>query len=743
MVTELSDAFLYAQSTSELWKEITERYGQSNGPLNINGLPTCDCGKMRECTCDVLEKFMLRDSNSKLIQFLMKLNDDYESVRSQILAMDPLPTANMNNKEFNNARKENRGSRVNGKKAKKQGRMAANVTVGFHDHFSGDTPFDLNTENEIEMHQGGGFDQKLGHSSVSKFSHIPLYKSMDFSEFSCESLHQKSVAYTPQQNGRVERMHRHLLDIAKALRLQANLPLKFSGDCILSATYLINKMPVKILDWKSPYESLYEKTPTYDHLRVIGCLCYAANVKPHKDQFKNRGVKCVLIGYPVNQKVYNLYNWEKKEVFLSRDVVFEEQVFLFKQLDNGSNKQSCLIYLVFDTHPLKEIVIPNTPLPETTHTDHLDNNEPTVKHVKEPITRPPIPSHTFVPVTKSTRSSTRPTWLQDFVTPAKVNSVRFLVYVDDMLLTGNSQSKILSLKNSLDKKFTIKDLGLAKYFLGIELCKTYAGMHLNRRKFILDLLIDAGLTGTKPSPFPLLTQLKLSLDKGTIFKDVGVYRRLAGRLLYLNMTKPDISYVVQHLSQFVSAPKDVHMQAALHLLRYLKGTISKGLFYHVQPYLQMTGFSDADLASCLMAKRSLTSYCIFLGHSLVYWKTKKQPTVSRSSIKADYRSMAATTCELLWLSFLLKDLHIQVKLPVTLFCDNKLAQQIAANPCFHDQTKHLDIDCYFTRDKIQEGFLQTAFIPTHLQLADVMTKSLGELQHTFLVDKLGLTEAPT
>ncbi|GJR23274.1 retrovirus-related pol polyprotein from transposon TNT 1-94 [Tanacetum coccineum] len=80
-----------------------------------------------------------------------------------------------------------------------------------------------------------------------------------------------------------------------------------------------------------------------------------------------------------------------------------------------------------------------------------------------------------------------------------------LVYVDDMLLTGNSQFEILSLKNSLDKKFTIKDLGLAKYFLGIELCKTDTGMHLNQRKYILDLLTDAGLTGAKPLPFPLPT----------------------------------------------------------------------------------------------------------------------------------------------------------------------------------------------------------------------------------------------
>ncbi|GJY23898.1 uncharacterized mitochondrial protein-like protein [Tanacetum coccineum] len=152
------------------------------------------------------------------------------------------------------------------------------------------------------------------------------------------------------------------------------------------------------------------------------------------------------------------------------------------------------------------------------------------------------------------------------------------------------------------------------------------------------------------------------------------------------MTRPDISYAVQHLSQFVLAPKDVHMQVAMHLIRYLKGTVSKALFYPIQPHLQFTGFRDVDWASCLMTRRSLTGYCIFLGHSLVSWKTKKQPTVSRSSTEAEYRAMAATTCELLCLSYLLQDLHIKVKLPITLFCDNKDAQQIATNPCFHDRT---------------------------------------------------------
>ncbi|XP_071712679.1 secreted RxLR effector protein 161-like [Rutidosis leptorrhynchoides] len=235
----------------------------------------------------------------------------------------------------------------------------------------------------------------------------------------------------------------------------------------------------------------------------------------------------------------------------------------------------------------------------------------------------------------------------------------------------------------------------------------------------------------------------MSLNKGTPLKSVESYRRLIGRLLYLSMTRPDISYSVQHLSQFVSAPTDVHFQAVVHLLRYLKGTISKGLFYPVQPVLKLAGFSDADWASCLMTRESITGYCIFLGHSLISWKTKKQVTVSISSTEAEYRSMDTTTCEHIWLTYLLKDLHIDVQVPITLFSDNKAALQIAANPCFHKRTKHLDIDCHLTRDKVQDGFLQTAYIPSHLQLADIMTKVLGQPQHSFLASKLGFEDLPT
>nr|GEV03095.1 hypothetical protein [Tanacetum cinerariifolium] len=614
------------------------------------------------------------------------------------------------------------------------------------------------------------------------------------------------MAYTPQQNGVVERKHRHLLDTARATRLHANLPIKFWGDSFLTATYLINKMPMEILEWKYPYEKMFGQPLVYDHFRVIECLCYAAATVSQKDKFDNKGIKCVLLGYPMNQK--DEFYPETTQTPIPPDLALEPDN------ENSGNENSDSSYNstlqnVNHIPPeptrrstsqsprpvwLKDFVAPTgtksglhyplfasidfldipqqhiaflanvLPQPKPTryqqaiqHPGWVEEMNKELKDLKKNTTRTltKLPSGhkaitskwvyktKFKPIGIIERLKAR---LVDYSLFVKVQGDSFtaaLVYADIVLITGNTAIEIDSLKKSLDDKFTIKDLGLAKYFLGIAICHTSTGTHLNQRKYILDHLTDASLTAAKPNLSHLPTNLKLTLNKGVPFSDPAAYRRLVGRLLYLRMTRPDISYVVQHLSQFVSSPKDVHLSAAIHLLKYFKGNASKGMFYPIQPHLQVTGFTDADWASCLMTRKSLTGYCILLGHSLVFWKTKKQAIVSRSSTEAEYRSMSTTTCELLWLSFLLKDLHIPVKLPITLFCDNKSAQQIAANPCFHERTKHMDIDSHFTRENVHDCFLQTAFIPSHLQLADIMTKALNSVQHSFLAAKLGISTAPT
>jgi len=140
---------------------------------------------------------------------------------------------------------------------------------------------------------------------------------------------QTSCINRPQQNGRVERKHRHILEVARALRFQANLPIHLWGDCVLTAVYIINRLPTPLLNYKTPYEKLLGKVPSYSHMRTFGCLVFAANPSITHDKFNARGIPCVFLGYPSSQKGYKLLNLQSHHTFVSRDVRFIEDVFPF------------------------------------------------------------------------------------------------------------------------------------------------------------------------------------------------------------------------------------------------------------------------------------------------------------------------------------------------------------------------------------------------------------------------------
>ncbi|KAK9666074.1 hypothetical protein RND81_14G158500 [Saponaria officinalis] len=279
-----------------------------------------------------------------------------------------------------------------------------------------------------------------------------------------------------------------------------------------------------------------------------------------------------------------------------------------------------------------------------------------------------------------------------------------------------------------------------RYFLGIEVARNASGILLNQRKYVIDILRDMKMEDCSTVPFSMPTGLKLSTDAGELLENPEHYRRLIGRLLYLNMTRPDISYSVQHLSQFLVQPRKPHLQDAQHVVRYLKGTVNARLFYESAGANDMTAYCDADWGKCALTSKSLSGYCIFLGGSLVSWKTKKQKTVSKSTAEAEYRSMSYATSEMVWVDSLLKDLREDVPKPIPLFCNNKAATHIAQNPFFHERTKHLDIDCHYVREKLQEGFLVPQHVRTNLQIADIMTKGLEAQQHRFLTVKLGIVQ---
>lgn len=784
-------------------------------------------------------------------------------------------------------------------------------------------------------------------------------------------IHQTSCVKRPQQNARVERKHRHILEVSRALRFQDALPLMYWGDCVMTAAHIINRLPVQVLQNKTPYEALHKKEPDYSHLRVMGCLAFASNPEQSTDKFSPRGVPCVFMGYPPTQRGFKLLNLLNMQMFVSRDVTFHEEVFPFhtntdqnymKPIPNPKPETTKPVfahdhYWFANDEIERETESQDTPQPSSPtqpiqslspmhQSPHLS---PTV--VEEPrrttrnITQPgwmkdykvQMPSANFASISDIADAILEPTffcflskitnskdpisfkeavsqsqwvvamnkelealekndtwdvttlplgktaigckWLyrtkfnsddsveryksrlvilgcnqrygedyaETFAPVAKMTTVRavlavaamqdwytfqmdvtnaflhgdlhecvymkmpkgythfgsrielnteakkpssttvcklkkslyglkqaprqwfsklsltlvefgynqskadyslftktrhdnitlILVYVDDLLISGNSLEEIQKLKDMLSHAFLMKDLGELRYFLGLEIDRSSAGFFVSQRKYTLDLLKEYNMMDAKPLQLPMDPNLKLTPDKGDILPSPTAYQRLLGKLIYLTITRPDIAFSVQLLSQHMHQPTTVHMQAAKRLLRYLLGTYSQGILFASTSAAYLTAYCDSDWASCPISRRSTSGYCIFLGQSTVSWKAKKQTVVARSTAEAEYRSMAITTCEVTWLKTLLKDLGLKHLPPTILKCDNEAALAIAANPVLHERTKHLEIDCHYIRDKIQAGEIITEHVSSTNQVADILTKILPVKQHQKLLSKLG------
>lgn len=244
----------------------------------------------------------------------------------------------------------------------------------------------------------------------------------------------------------------------------------------------------------------------------------------------------------------------------------------------------------------------------------------------------------------------------------------------------------------------------------------------------------------KPSPTPMTPNASLSIDDSTPFDNSHLYRSIVGALQYATITRPDLSFAVNKVSQFMHAPTENHWSAVKRILRYIRGTLHHGTTFHHSSSSDLHAYSDADWAGSLDDRRSTFGFCIFLGRNLISWSAKKQPTVSRSSTEAEYRSLAISCAELLWIQYLLQELHIPLSSPPTLWCDNLGATFLASNPMFHARTKHVEIDYHFVRERVVSKELSVRFLCSKDQLADIMTKPLPTSRFQFLTSKLIVTD---
>lgn len=274
------------------------------------------------------------------------------------------------------------------------------------------------------------------------------------------------------------------------------------------------------------------------------------------------------------------------------------------------------------------------------------------------------------------------------------------------------------------------DLGDIHHFLGVNVTRTSDGLFLSQQQYALELLDRANMLQCNPVPTPIDTRSKVSSTAGSPVPDATLYRRLAGALQYLTLTRPDISYAVQQVCLFMHDPRDAHMQLVKRILRYIRGTSHFGLQLFRSTTHDLVAYSDADWAGCPDTRRSTSGFCVFLGSNLISWSSKRQPTVSRSSAEAEYRAVANCIAESCWLRHLLHEIYQPPTRATLVYCDNISATYLSSNPVQHQRTKHVEIDIHFVRDRVALGDAKVLHVPSSAQFADVFTKGLPTVMFT-------------
>ncbi|XP_019051410.1 PREDICTED: uncharacterized protein LOC109113930 [Nelumbo nucifera] len=246
------------------------------------------------------------------------------------------------------------------------------------------------------------------------------------------------------------------------------------------------------------------------------------------------------------------------------------------------------------------------------------------------------------------------------------NVIFLLVYVDDLLITGSSNFAPTQFISRLSTTFALRDLGEAHYFLGLELHRSSNGVHLCQRKYIHDLLVKTKMHEAKPIHTPMAASTRLDVTHGSPLPDATEYLK--------------------------------------RILHNLKSTIDHVITFRSSLEFALEAFSDADWASYPVDHRSQGGFYVYLGRNLISWCSYKQSIVSHSSTESEYRSLASTVAEILWLQMLLTELGLKLPRPLVIWCDNLSAKFLSSNPVHYSHTKHIELDATLYEKKLQPAF---------------------------------------
>ena len=307
-----------------------------------------------------------------------------------------------------------------------------------------------------------------------------------------------------------------------------------------------------------------------------------------------------------------------------------------------------------------------------------------------------------------------------------------IIWVDDIVILSNSVKMVNSFKKQISRKFTVKDLGSLKYFLGIEFHMSDTSVQMSQSGYCKTILERFGMMDCKPMKIPCEKNIHDELREhinSPLLQDATRYRELVGSLIYLQqVTRPDLSFITNILGQQMSKPTKFHWELGLKTLRYLKGTIEFKLNYNRANNLQLTGYADADWGNA-PDRKSQSGYVFYMSanSSPISWSSRKQNLVATSTCDSEYVALSEAVSECLWLQQLIKDINLKgvQSRPANMLCDNTPAISLAANPCYHKKSKHIDIKHHHVRDHISQGTITLNHVPTDENIADGYTKALA------------------
>ena len=323
------------------------------------------------------------------------------------------------------------------------------------------------------------------------------------------------------------------------------------------------------------------------------------------------------------------------------------------------------------------------------------------------------------------------------------------VYVDDITIVGESKSEVNWVKNELQKRFKLRDLGPVSFLLGVHVTRDRSRklLSLSQRQAIVDMLHKFDMQDCKPVNTPLDPGSKLSIaDCPQTEEDAALmrskpYAEAVGTLMYIAIaTRPDIAYAVGVLSRFSSNPGVAHWKAVHHLFRYMQATKDLKLTYAPDPSQTslFTTYCDADFAGNIDNKKSTSGYVVKIGTGAVSWSSRLQSFNTLSTTESEYVSAVAAGQEILWLRNLFMELGFTVDAGLPLCIDNQSALSVAKNPEHHGRMKHLDLRFYWLRGTVQSGVITLRYVPTEEMPADVMTKALARIKVAEMRELLGL-----